>query len=797
VTVTNALPTADAGGPYAGDEGVAIALNGSASSDSDGTVTTWEWDCDNDGTYELSASSGTGTSCTFGGEGTYTVGLQVTDDDGGQATATTTVTVANVAPVLSNLSVPSGDEGSSLTFSVTATDVAGDSLTYAWDFGDSGTGTGATATHTYADDGSYTVTVTVDDGTDNATLTGTATIGNVAPEITSSAAVTATEGTLYTYTPTVTDPGDEVFAWTVSPGAPTGMTVDGPTGAIAWTPTYDQALTGSFTLVLTVDDGDGDSDAESWTIAVSWLDSDSDGLPDGWETPNNLDPNDATDAGADPDGDGLTNLEEFAGGTDPNSFDGPTAPTAFEPVGGVEVAAASPDLVVDNATDPQGDALTYDFEVYSDAALTTLVTSVSGEPETATQTEWKVDVALAENTEYWWRARASDGNTAGPWSSVETFLVNTANEAPDVPLLTYPIGGETVSSLLPAVLWQEVADADGDGVTYDVELYDGDGLLVDSATGVVGDGSEGTWTPSFSLIEDGTYSWTARSVDDNGAASDWADEESFFVSSKNGAPDGPLFTAPAEGSSVLTLSPTLVATEVTDPEGDALTYEFAVDTVASFDSGDLATATLNPTGTGSVSWDLAANGITLPENGSAFARVRAVDAGGVASVPDTISFFVRGENDLPTVPVLVAPENGSSGDGAPVFEVEDPADGEGDVLYVEFLVARDEALDIVVVQTPEGIVVNGDGTTTWSPIDALAPGTIYWTARAVDDLGGASDWAAPWSYTIEDGAAGDDDDSAGGGGGSGCDCESSVVAGTASAGWLVLLALVPLARRRR
>jgi len=50
-------------------------------------------------------------------------------------------------------------------------------------------------------------------------------------------------------------------------------------------------------------------------------DTDSDGMPDGWEVQYGLDPLNDSDANGDIDGDGFTNLEEYQAGADPTEFD--------------------------------------------------------------------------------------------------------------------------------------------------------------------------------------------------------------------------------------------------------------------------------------------------------------------------------------------------------------------------------------------------------------------------------------------------------------------------------------------
>ncbi len=69
-------------------------------------------------------------------------------------------------------------------------------------------------------------------------------------------------------------------------------------------------------------------------LCISSQDTDNDGMPDAWEKEYGLNPNDPSDASADPDNDGATNLQEYLAGTDPTKADTPTSPAPQEPASG-------------------------------------------------------------------------------------------------------------------------------------------------------------------------------------------------------------------------------------------------------------------------------------------------------------------------------------------------------------------------------------------------------------------------------------------------------------------------------
>ena len=167
-------PVANAGGPYTGAAGTAVSFSGAASTDPQGETLTYAWNFGDSGT-----GTGVSPTHTYAAAGTYTVTLTVTNTSNLTATATSKATIAAQPPVANAGGPYTGVDGVALSFSGAAsTDPQGETLTYAWNFGDSSTGTGVSPTHTYSTIGTYTVTLTV---TNTSNLTSTATVKVIVP----------------------------------------------------------------------------------------------------------------------------------------------------------------------------------------------------------------------------------------------------------------------------------------------------------------------------------------------------------------------------------------------------------------------------------------------------------------------------------------------------------------------------------------------------------------------------------------------------------------------------------------
>ena len=171
VTVDNVAPTADAGGPYATDEGSDLTLSAAASTDPGNDIAVYVWDLNNDGTYDKAGQTELFHAVD---DGSHTVVLEVRDHDGASDTEAFTVTVNNVAPRITSLvaepPMPRRDEPFRVTIGFADPGTA-DAHTARIDWGD---GTNETvdaapaarsvvATHNYTVDDACPVTVTLED----------------------------------------------------------------------------------------------------------------------------------------------------------------------------------------------------------------------------------------------------------------------------------------------------------------------------------------------------------------------------------------------------------------------------------------------------------------------------------------------------------------------------------------------------------------------------------------------------------------------------------------------------------
>ncbi|MFW9841940.1 MAG: OmpL47-type beta-barrel domain-containing protein [Candidatus Thorarchaeota archaeon] len=182
VTITvnpvNDAPVADAGGSYFADEGSSITFDASSSSDADGDQLQFRWDFDGDGNWDTEWSTDPTASYTWEDDFVGAVTVNVTDGEF-FIIASATVTVYNVAPSVDAGEDQTINEGDSIDFSGSFTDLGIlDTHSIVWDFGDGSPVAAETLSpsHVFSDPGVYLVTLTVTDddegvGVDSLTIT--------------------------------------------------------------------------------------------------------------------------------------------------------------------------------------------------------------------------------------------------------------------------------------------------------------------------------------------------------------------------------------------------------------------------------------------------------------------------------------------------------------------------------------------------------------------------------------------------------------------------------------------------
>ncbi|MGB3404406.1 MAG: cadherin domain-containing protein [Microcoleaceae cyanobacterium] len=227
-----------------------------------------------DGTATLSGTPGNADI------GDHSVELQVEDSQGDIDTQSFTVKVKNTndAPTITGTPNTTIDEDSNYSFIPTAEDIDGDVLSFSiqnkpdWADFDSATGELSGTPENESVGITDNIIISATDGTETVELDpfSLAVVNiNDIPEITSTAPVTATQSSAYTYNLVVNDPDTGDNLTITAPTLPDWLTLsDNGDGTATLSGTPGNAEVGDHAVELQVEDSQGDIDTQSFTVKV-------------------------------------------------------------------------------------------------------------------------------------------------------------------------------------------------------------------------------------------------------------------------------------------------------------------------------------------------------------------------------------------------------------------------------------------------------------------------------------------------------------------------------------------------
>ena len=201
--------------------------------------------------------------------------------------------------------------------------------------------------------------------------------------------------------------------------------------------------------------------------------------------------------------------------------DAPSYIDVLSPIDNSEIQSSLVDLLVSESIDPEGDTISYDFEIDTADSFDTenlqQFLSVSSTILTVSD--------LLENETYFWRARAKDSESTSDWVSA-SFVVNVVESAPSIPTIQNPGDGAWVSTINPLLSVNPSIDVDGDEIDYRFEIFADREMTQLTETGL----SEITqYQVSSALADNRWYYFRVRAEDVHGLVSDYGPISSFFV----------------------------------------------------------------------------------------------------------------------------------------------------------------------------------------------------------------------------------------------------------------------------
>lgn len=247
--------------------GEPVTFDASASTDPDGEISQYRWDLNGDGQFTEATTTEPTLSWSFNDTGTAVVGVEVVDGTGLNDTDSVRVSVLEPENATASINGPANATvGERVTFDANGSGGQGE-LDYQWELGDNTTATGQTVSTSYDAPGTYQVTLTVVDQTDQRD-TATTTV-NVTRDTAPTAALAAPESTfpgdlIRLDASNATDDGEIVsYRWDLDGDGERDETTNSP---IAET-RFDE--TGNYTVGVTVVDEREQTDTARRAIQIA------------------------------------------------------------------------------------------------------------------------------------------------------------------------------------------------------------------------------------------------------------------------------------------------------------------------------------------------------------------------------------------------------------------------------------------------------------------------------------------------------------------------------------------------
>ncbi|MEM1095502.1 MAG: tandem-95 repeat protein [Bacteroidota bacterium] len=580
---------------------------------------------------------------TFTPTGTGTFDIIATVSDGIEvttsSTAVITVTATNNAPVFTNeLQSQNLSQGGTLTFTYTATDADGNTLTYSLQSPPAGASINSQTgelTFTPTGTGTFDIIATVSDGievTTSSTAVITVTAVNIPPTFTSELfSQTIASGATLTFTYTANDVNSDQLTFGLQ-NPPAGASINAQTGAFSFTP----AGTGTFDIIATVSDGTNVTTSNTAVITVS-----------------------------------STN----------------TPPVFTQALQDQQIEAGTALTFTYAATDADNNAVTY--------SLQGAPTGAAIDANTGAFTFTPVGTGAFQIV-----AAANDGTDVTTTSATITVVPQGQNNAP---VFTSVLTDRTVSAGVTVAFQFQATDADNDKLTFALQQAPA-GATIDPNTG------QFAFTPTAA----GTFTVIAT-VSDNIAT---ATSPTATVTATQ-ANNPPTFTT-ALPDTMITLGTTLNFTyQAADADGDALTFALASPPAGASINGQTGALAFTPAAVG-----------TFP-------------------IVVTVSDGAGSAFTSATVTVAEAPAN-----TPPVFsnQLEDQATTVGETISFDFDAtdADNDALTFSLTNPPDGASINSEtGAFTFTP---TAAGSFDIIATVSDGTEAVSAPAATITVTASTGS---------------------------------------------